>query len=239
MPHIVKDPKPRHSHEEDGDAEKSPSERLRTVAVVEDEPRLRRSLVTCLENGGVACIAAVGTAEEALMVLPEHKPDVVLMDINLPGMDGVECVRRLTEKLPGVQVIMLTVHKDLDAIFNSLAAGASGYLLKPPRPKELLAAVKDITTGGAPMTSFIARKVVESFQKTPPAARSPDNLSPREVEVLELLARGLSYKEIAAEISITYTTVHTHIRRIYEKLHVQSRALAVAKYLGTSRLPTH
>ena len=202
------------------------------VAIVEDDPRIRQSLVTILSRAeGVKCIAAFSSAEEALIHLPDLKPGVVLMDINLTGMDGVECVRHLGKLTPKIQILMLTVHEDTDAIFNSLAAGASGYLLKPPRAAELLTAVRDVIGGGAPMTSSIARKVVQSFTRTPPA-RETDNLSTREVEVLELLVKGYAYKEVAAELNISYSTVHTHIERIYEKLHVHSRSHAIAKYLG-------
>jgi DNA-binding NarL/FixJ family response regulator len=212
---------------------KNPPAEPITVAIVEDDARIRRSLSTILSREeDVRCVGTFSSAEEALAELPTLRPKVLLMDINLPGLDGVECVRRLAGKLAGTSILMLTVHEDADAIFNSLAAGASGYLLKPPRAAELLAAVRDVFAGGAPMTSVIARKVVQSFKKSEATAREADNLSPREVEVLELLVKGFAYKEIAAELGISYSTVHTHIERIYDKLHVQSRSHAVAKYLG-------
>jgi DNA-binding NarL/FixJ family response regulator len=154
------------------------------------------------------------------------------MDINLPGLDGVECVRRLAEFQPCPQIIMLTVHEDTDYIFESLAAGACGYLLKPVRAAELLAAIKNVYAGGAPMTSSIARKVVQSFKGAKPAQNDVEELSRREQEILDLLAKGYSYKETAEQIGISYSTVHTHIEHIYHKLHVRSRAQAVAKYLG-------
>jgi DNA-binding NarL/FixJ family response regulator len=154
------------------------------------------------------------------------------MDINLPDLSGVECVRQLSHLSPAARILMLTVREDPDSIFNSLAAGASGYLLKPIRAAELVAAVKDVYGGGAPMTSNIARKVVQSFKRAGSSRAETENLSPREQGVLDALAKGYSYKETADLLGISYSTVHTHIERIYQKLHVQSRGQAVAKYLG-------
>ncbi len=214
---------------------KAPSLPTITVAIVEDDPRIRRSLTTILaRDKGLQCVGDFASAEDALAAIPGLQPEVVLMDINLPGIDGVECVRRLSSQLKKTQIVMLTVHEDTDAIFNSIAAGANGYLIKPPRTAELLAAVRDVTAGGAPMTSFIARKVIQAFKQTSPTQRETNNLAPREIEVLELLAKGYAYKEIATELHISYSTVHTYIERIYDKLHVQSRTHAVAKYLGAS-----
>jgi len=204
-----------------------------TVAIVEDDAGLRTSLSGILQRSPECrCVGVYGSAEEALAALPAVRPRVVLMDINLPGMDGVECVRRLAPTNPEAQILMLTVHEDTDFIFDSLAAGASGYLLKPVRAAELLAAVKNVYAGGAPMTSSIARKVVQSFKHARAAAAETERLSPREQEILDYLAKGYSYKETAEQMSISYSTVHTHIEHIYHKLHVQSRAQAVAKYLG-------
>lgn len=204
-----------------------------TVAIVEDDARVRRSLVTILaRQSDIECVGSFASAEEALAALPTLQPRVLLMDVNLPGIDGVECVRQLSGILKATQILMLTVHDDSEVIFNSLSAGAKGYLLKPPRAAELIAAVKDVIAGGSPMTSIIARKVVQYFTKGPAAARETENLSPREIEVLEMLAKGFAYKEIAAELGVSYSTVHTHIERIYDKLHVHSRSHAVAKYLG-------
>ncbi|MDE3068768.1 MAG: response regulator transcription factor, partial [Verrucomicrobiota bacterium] len=169
--------------------------------------------------------------EDALARLPHDKPDVVLMDINLPGMNGVECVRQLKPLAPQVQVMMLTVYEDTENIFNALAAGASGYLLKRTPGRELLEAIREVHRGGSPMTTHIARKVVSSFQRTPAAATSAEALSPREQEVLDCLAQGFLYKEIADKLGISYETVHTYIRRIYEKLQVRTRTEAVAKFL--------
>jgi DNA-binding NarL/FixJ family response regulator len=210
----------------------SPPEVIK-VAIVEDDDRIRKSLVTIIaRDKGLECVGNFGSAEDALSAIPALQPAVVLMDINLPGIDGVECVRRLSGKLKKTQIIMHTVHEDTEAIFNSIAAGANGYLIKPPRAAELIAAIRDVATGGAPMTSFIARKVIQAFKQAAPSPRETDNLAPREIEVLELLVKGFAYKEIASELQISYSTVHTYIERIYDKLHVQSRSHAVAKYLG-------
>lgn len=214
---------------------------LITVAIVEDDAQVRHSLAGILKRSpGVACVGEYGNAEEAVREIPQVQPKVVLMDINLPGMDGVHCVRRLSELAPKTQVIMLTVFDDTDTIFNSLAAGASGYLLKPISAAQLLSAVKDVYAGGAPMTSDIARKVVQAFKQPAPATGETENLSSREQEVLDFLAQGYLYKEIAEQLNIAYGTVHTYIERIYKKLHVRSRSQAVAKYFdvrgGTSGL---
>jgi DNA-binding NarL/FixJ family response regulator len=174
----------------------------------------------------------------ALQDLPKAGPEVVLMDINLPGLNGVECVRRLKPMLPGAQIIMLTVYQNSENIFKALEAGATGYLLKQTPSAELLAGIRDVRNGGSPMNSHIARKIVQSFQKPVPAAPDNDHLSPREAEVLDLLAKGYLYKEIAEQTGITYATVHTHIRHIYEKLQVRSRTEAVAKHLCQTRAAT-
>ncbi len=203
-----------------------------TVAVVEDDAQVRHSLAGILKRGpGLNCVGEYGNAEEALREIPRLQPKVVLMDINLPGMDGVHCVRRLSELAPKTQVLMLTVYDNTDAIFNSLAAGASGSLLQPLSAEPRLSAVRDEYAGGAPMTSDIARKVVQTFRQPVPANGETENLSPREQEVLDFLAKGYLYKEIAEHLNISYGTVHTYIERIFKKLHVRSRAQAVAKYL--------
>jgi DNA-binding NarL/FixJ family response regulator len=206
---------------------------LITVAIVEDDAQVRQGFVGILKRGpGVVCVGAYGNAEEAVREIPRLQPRVVLMDINLPGMDGVHCVRRLSELAPNTQVVMLTVLDNTEAIFDSLAAGAHGYLLKPISAEQLIAAIRDVYAGGAPMTSDIARKVVQTFKLPAPSAAETENLSPREQEVLDFLAKGYLYKEIAEQLSISYGTVHTYIERIFKKLHVRSRAQAVAKYLG-------
>lgn len=202
------------------------------VAIVEDNDQLRGTLVRVLDRApDCKCTGNFATAEAALEAMPGLRPDVVLMDINLPGMNGVECVRQLKQVLPATQVVMLTAYEDTENIFNALAAGATGYLLKRTSMAELLAALREVKAGGSPMTTHIARKVVQSFQRTPAAAQPADNLSQREQEVLDLLAQGLIYKEIAEKLGISYETVHTYIRRIYEKLQVRTRTEAVAKFL--------
>ncbi len=205
-----------------------------TIALVEDNADIRATMLNILQSDPECqCLGAFSSGEQALAEVPKLNPKVVLMDISLTKMDGVECVRQLAKVMTLPQILMLTVHEDPDSIFNSLAAGASGYLLKPVRAAELLSAVKDVSTGGAPMTSSIARKVVQFFKQFPAAAKpSAENLTPRETEILDYLVKGYSYKETASEIGVAYSTVHTHIERIYKKLQVQSRAQAVARYLG-------
>jgi DNA-binding NarL/FixJ family response regulator len=203
-----------------------------SVALVDDETGLRQSIATFI-NGtpGFRCVSAYSSAEAALRGLPADRPDVVLMDIHMAGMDGIECVQRLKAALPDLQIVMLTVYEDTDQIFKALAAGASGYLLKRLTPTKLLEAIKEVHAGGSPMSSSIARKVVASFRKAGPAADKETLLSPREQAVLECLSQGLAYKQIADQMGISVTTIRTYLRRVYEKLHVQSRSEAVAKYL--------
>jgi len=203
-----------------------------TVSIVEDKDQLRATLVRHINRADdFRCVSNYATAEAALIGLPNDHPKVVLMDINLPGINGVECVRRLKEKLPTAQVIMLTAYEDTENIFNALAAGAAGYLLKRSPRAELLDAIRDVCHGGSPMTSHIARKVVQSFQKTGASSKAAENLSNREQEVLDCLSQGFLYKEIAEKLGISYETVHTYVRRIYEKLQVRTRTEAVAKFL--------
>jgi DNA-binding NarL/FixJ family response regulator len=207
------------------------------VSIVEDDAKVRGSLAKLIDAAaGFRCLSNHGDAETALRELPKICPEVVLMDINLPGMSGVECARRLKPLLPRTQIIMLTVYQNTEHIFNALAAGATGYLLKQTPPTELLAAIKDVHAGGSPMSSHIARKIVQSFQKPVPSGRQQEDLSPRESQVLELLARGFLYKEIGEALGLSYATVHTHIRHIYEKLHVRSRTEAVAHHLAQGRV---
>ncbi len=207
-----------------------------SVSIVEDDAGIRSTLAKLINSSpGYRCVSDHGSAESALEEIPKLKPNVALMDINLPGLSGVECVRRLKPLLPGTQVIMLTVYQNTEHIFNALAAGATGYLLKQTPPAELLVAIQEVNAGGSPMSSHIARKIVQSFQRTSPATKEMESLSQRESEVLELLAKGFLYKEIAESMKVTYATVHTHIRHIYEKLHVRSRTEAVAKHLNQPR----
>jgi len=203
-----------------------------TVALVEDNADLRGTLSRVLNRApGLQCVGQYGDAETALEGLPKDRPRVVLMDINLPGMNGVECVRRLKQLLPETLVVMLTAYEDTDNIFGSLEAGASGYLLKRSKSAEILEAIKEVLDGGSPMTAHIARKVVHSFQSKGASQDPTANLADREREVLDLLSQGFMYKEIADKLGISFETVRTYIRRIYEKLHVRSRTEAVAKAL--------
>jgi len=208
------------------------------VSIVEDNNRVRGSLARLIAlTDGFECVSEHASGEEALSALPKLKPAVVLMDINLPGINGVECVRQLKPQLPDTQVMMLTVYENTDLIFQALSAGATGYLLKQTPPAELLLALREVHNGGSPMTGHIARKVVASFQQAGSSAEEYENLTPREKEVLDFLAKGFLYKEIAEAMGISYDTVHTHIRKIYEKLHVRSRTEAVAKHLGRGANP--
>jgi DNA-binding NarL/FixJ family response regulator len=212
------------------------------VAIVEDDVPAREILAGWIRNAdGFRCVGEFDDAETALAKLPQEKPSVVLFDINLPGMNGIECVRRLKPRLPDTQFVMVTVYEDANHIFNALSAGASGYLLKQTRRNELIDALKDVHAGGSPMSSQIARKVVQNFYRneTQTAGGETVELSGREREVLELLARGYLYKEIAEMLKISVQTVNTYIRRIYEKLHVRSRAQAVAKYAHLPMGATH
>ena len=203
-----------------------------TVSIVDDEADLREHIAGYLAAAGnITCKSAYASAKEALNHLPQDKPDVILMDINLGEMDGIECVRRLTALMPDARVLMLTVFEDSDQIFRALAAGASGYLLKRLSPKKLLEAIEEVCAGGSPMSAPIARKVVQSFKATPAGGDESADLSERERAVLDGLAEGLAYKQIADQLQISIHTVRNYIRRIYEKLHVRSRTEAVAKFL--------
>jgi DNA-binding NarL/FixJ family response regulator len=205
---------------------------MTSISIVDDEKELRQSIATFVNGSpGFKCVSAYSSAEAALKGLPADKPDVVLMDINLGAMNGIECVERLKAVVPEMQILMLTVYEDTDKIFKALAAGATGYLLKRSSPARLLQAIREVQAGGSPMSTSIARKVVASFQKSKPTAEKQTHLSPREEAVLNCLAKGLTYKQIADQLDISIDTIRTYLRRIYEKLHVQSRTEAVAKYL--------
>lgn len=203
------------------------------LCLVEDDARVRGLLASWLQREpGFAIAAEYGSTEAALAALPGERPDVVLVDINLPGQSGIECVRQLKPRLPGTQFAMVTVYEDADRIFQALAGGATGYLVKQTPRAELVAAIRELHAGGSPMSTNIARKVVQSFHRAPAPPRADAELTPRERQVLEELVRGLLYKEIADALGISMGTLHTHIRRIYEKLHVRSRAQAVARVTG-------
>jgi DNA-binding NarL/FixJ family response regulator len=203
------------------------------VSIVEDDAKLRETLVRYLTaQPGFRCASTYPNAEAALEGIPDAKPDVVLMDINLPGMNGIECVSRLRQKLPGLKIIMLTVFEEGEQVFKALSVGAFGYLVKSSRPAKILDAIREVHAGGSPMSGNIARLVVQSFQKqfaqSEPA--ETDALSAREMEVLQALSKGHTYKQIAADLGISLGTVRTYIQRIYEKLHVHSHAEAVMKF---------
>lgn len=204
-----------------------------TVAIVEDAPGTREQLEKLLNRApGLRCVGTFATAEEARAGLPELRPDVVLVDINLPGGSGIECVARLKQQLPQTQFLILTSYGDSELIFESLRVGASGYLLKNLDPDEIVQAVEQVHAGGSPMSMSIARKVVEYFRQLPRPNAAVAQLTPREQEILRLLAQGFLYKEIADQLGISLHTVRGHLHQVYEKLHVQSRTEAVLKYLG-------
>jgi len=210
----------------------NPDKPMIRIAVVEDDRTVREGLQMLLNGSpGFSCVTAYGNGEDALAQIPEVNPDVVLMDINLPGMNGIECILALKELNLPAQFIMLTVFEDTDAIFKSLSAGATGYLLKQTPPARLLEAIQDVYRGGSPMSAEIARKVVQSFQHPVPASGIANGLTRREEEILDYLMQGYFYKEIASQLSISTETVRTHIRNIYEKLHVRTRSEAILKYL--------
>jgi DNA-binding NarL/FixJ family response regulator len=201
------------------------------VAVVEDRTEDRETLAVLLEGTpGFDCVAACGNADEAIDTLPSLEPDIVLMDIQLPGISGIECVERLQALLPDTQFMMLTVVEDHDLIFRSLAAGATGYLLKKTPQARLLEAIHELRAGGAPMSGQVARKVVAAFRQSPAVNNEASKLSPGEQSVLERLARGLLYKEAAQELGISVSTVRTHVWHIYRKLQVHNRTEAILKY---------
>jgi DNA-binding NarL/FixJ family response regulator len=203
-----------------------------SVSIVDDDEGLRQSIAAFV-NGtpGYSCLSTYASAEAALEALQKERPDVVLMDIHLSGMSGIECVAKLKAVVPEMQIVMLTVYEDTARIFQALAAGASGYMLKRLTPDKLLQAISEVHDGGSPMSSSIARKVVASFQKLGPPSESKNHLTTREESILDCLVRGLTYQQTAVQLAISMGTIRTHIRRIYEKLQVHARTEAVAKYL--------
>ena len=208
-----------------------------TISIVEDDRDTRDGLIALLGKArNIRCLNAYATGEAAVRGIPPEKPDVALVDINLPRMSGIECVAKLRTQLPSLKVLMLTMYEESDLIFNALRAGASGYLLKKNPSAELVQAIEQVHAGGAPMSMQIARKVVDFFQKTSTAAEI-EKLTLREQEVLSLLAKGLHFKEISTKLGITYNTVRNHQRAIYEKLHVHSRTEAVVKFLNREAEP--
>ena len=205
---------------------------MKRVAIVEDDPGLREQLARILKTApGIKCVGAYESAEEALESLPGVKPDIVLMDIRLPKMSGIECVAKLKEMMPSVQIIMVTVYEDSEKIFRALRSGASGYLVKSGPPEKLLEAIQDVTVGGSPMSPHIARKVVQHFRLLGPTAGEDERLSPREREVLDMLAAGYIYKEIGEKLNIAAETVRTNVKHICQKMQVKNKMEALAKHL--------
>ena len=201
------------------------------IAIVEDNKVIRESLMEFIHaDSECRCVCACATAEEALKIIPKHEPEIVLMDIQLPNMSGIDCLAQLKQMLPSVHVIMVTVYEDTERIFKALRLGACGYLLKRCTPEELLAAIREVRQGGAPMSREIARKVIVSFQEPVKAAAEVEDLSPREREILELLAGGFANKAIADRLGLTDGTVRWHLRHVYHKLHVRSRTEAALKF---------
>ena len=203
------------------------------VCIVEDNTGMRESFAQLLNQApGVRCLHAYASGEEAVRDMPSRQPDVALVDIHLPGINGIECVARLKTQMPKLHVLMLTRYEQSDLIFDSIRAGASGYLLKNTPPAELIQAVEQVHAGGAPMTMQIARKVIDHFRQIQKPSSEVEKLTPREQEVLGLLAKGYLYKEISDNLQISINTLRNHLRAIYEKLHVHSRTEATVKFLG-------
>jgi DNA-binding NarL/FixJ family response regulator len=201
------------------------------IGIVEDNKIIRESLVEFVQvDPDCRCVCACATAEEALKLIPQHQPEIVLMDIQLPKLSGIECTAQLKRLLPALHIIMVTVYEDTERIFKALRAGACGYLLKRCTPEELLSAIREVRQGGAPMSRDIARKVIASFQEPLAAAAEVEGLSPREREILELLAQGFPNKEIAHRVGVSDGTVRWHLRHVYDKLHVRSRTEAALKF---------
>jgi len=210
-----------------------PTPTMIKVSIVEDNDGMRESFAALLNQAhGLTCVSAHATGEEAVKEMPRAGPDVALVDVHLPGMNGIECVAKLKLALPKLQVLMLTRYEQSDLIFNSIRAGASGYLMKNIPPAELVQAIEQVHAGGAPMSMQIARKVVDHFRQIQKPGSDVEKLTLREQEILELLSRGYYYKEISEALGISLNTVRTHLQHIYEKLHVQSRTEAVLKFFG-------
>jgi DNA-binding NarL/FixJ family response regulator len=204
------------------------------IAIVEDNKVIRESLIEFVHSDAeLTCVCACATAEDALKQIPKHQPEIVLMDVQLPNMSGIECTAQLKQLLPGLHIIMVTVYEDTERIFKALRAGACGYLLKRCTTEELLSAVREVRQGGAPMSREIARKVIASFQVPLTSAAEVEELSPREREILELLAAGFPNKQIADRLGLTDGTVRWHLRHVYHKLHVRSRTEAALKFHST------
>lgn len=208
------------------------------VGIVEDNAGIRRTLQALLdESPGFSCVCTCPSGEDAIKMIPRDLPDVVLMDLHLPNLSGIETTARLKQVLPKLNIIMITVYADADSVFKALRAGACGYLLKRSTPEEILDAITEVSRGGAPMTSEIARKVVAAFREPEAVKSEEEGLSRREREILEALCRGDSNQDIATHLSLSVETVRWHLKKIYEKLHVSSRTEAMAKFLSQPRAP--
>ena len=202
------------------------------VAIVEDTTSVREGMASILNaSPGFECVCTCASTEEALRTIPQALPEVVLMDINLPGRSGIECVRQLKEQLPQLQIVMLTIEADSQRVFESLAAGATGYLVKSTSPAAILAAIEEVHRGGSPMSSQIARMLVQSFHRPAAPSEMAHNLTAREEEIQGFVAKGYRTKEVAEALAISALTVEAHLRNIYDKFHVRSRAAAVARFL--------
>lgn len=211
----------------------STQSRRKTVVVVEDDARLQQHLIKLLEiPEDITCLGAASSAEEAMERIPRYQPDVVLMDIKLPGISGIDCIRELKRVLPSLEVVMLTAYEEEDNIFRALKEGASGYLLKSSTPEDIYNAIRDVYSGGAPFSSHIARKVAQFFRGEREIEDENAKLTTREKEVLRLLASGYIYKEVADQLDLTLETVRTYVKRICQKLHVRSKVEAIIKYRG-------
>lgn len=203
------------------------------IAIVEDSKIVREGFASFVNaDPDLKCVCTCATAEEALDQIPKHKPDVVLMDIHLPKLSGIECTERLKQQMPGLQIIMVTVYEDPERTFKALRAGACGYLLKRSTPEELISAIHEVRQGGVPMTREIARKVIATLQKPTTAAAEVESLSVRELEILELLAQGFPNKQIALRVGLSDSTVRWHLQNVYQKLHVRSRTEATVKFFS-------
>jgi DNA-binding NarL/FixJ family response regulator len=212
---------------------------MTSIAIVEDNRTIRESLMEFVQSDAECrCVCACASAEEALRVIPKHKPEIVLMDIQLPDLSGIDCTAQLKQLLPATQIIMVTVYEDTERIFKALRVGACGYLLKRCSPDELIAAIREVRQGGAPMSREIARKVIASFKEPMTAAAEVEDLSPREREILELLVQGFANKEIAQRVGVSDGTVRWHLRHVYNKLHVRSRTEAALKFRSAKQSNT-
>jgi DNA-binding NarL/FixJ family response regulator len=222
-----------YSAKEENSAKLIPMEDIITVCIVEDIKEIRQGVKHILDESALfVCSGAFRDAEEAMTPLPALQPNIVLMDIGLPGMTGIECIKKVKSQCPGTQFMMFTIYEDSKQVFDALAAGANGYLLKKTPQNEILEALKELHEGGAPMSTHIARKVVANFQQSGGGSDALDCLSPREQQVLQLLAKGYFYKEIGYKLNISTGTVRQHIHHIYKKLHVQNSTEAVNKFYG-------